>query len=76
MKIVNHAIDEIRWQDQGYNKYLKKTRYIWLKNPGNLTEKQKKQLGTLKDMNSKTVRAYNIKLSIQSFWTMVAWSPV
>lgn len=45
-----------------------KTRYIWLKNPGNLTEKQKKQLGSLKDMNLKTVRAYNIKLSLQSLW--------
>lgn len=68
MKIVNHAIDEVRRQEQGHNKYLKKTRYIWLKNPGNLTEKQKKQLGSLKDMNLKTVRAYNMKLSLQSFW--------
>lgn len=68
MKMVNSAIDEVRRQEQGYNKFLKKTRYIWLKNPDNLTEKQKAQLGSLREMNLKTVRAYNIKLSLQSFW--------
>jgi len=28
MKMVNSAIDEVRRQEQGYNKFLKKTRYI------------------------------------------------
>jgi transposase len=28
------------------------------------------ELGGLKDMNLKTVRAYNLKLSFQLFWTM------
>jgi transposase len=68
MKIVNHAIDEVRRQEQGHNNLLKKTRYVWLKNPENLNEKQKKQLGSLRDMNLKTVRACNIKLALQSFW--------
>jgi len=49
------------------NQSLKKTRYIWLKNPDNLTEMQKETLGSLKDMNLKTVRAYNLKLSLQEF---------
>lgn len=70
MKMVNNAIDEVRRQEQGSNKILKKTRYIWLKNPNNLTAKQQKQLGSLKDMNLKTVRAYNIKLSLQLLWTI------
>jgi transposase len=29
---------------------------------------QKETLGSLKDMNLKTVRAYNLKLSLQVFW--------
>ena len=49
------------------NQCLKNTRYLWLKNPCNLTEKQKNTLGSLKDMNLKTVRAYNLKLSLQIF---------
>ncbi|MCD4798647.1 MAG: transposase [Methanosarcinales archaeon] len=52
------------------NQSLKKTRYIWLKNPDNLTEMQKETLGSLKDMNLKTVRAYNLKLSLQEFWSI------
>ena len=43
---------------------------IWLKNPDNLTEMQKETLGSLKDMNLKTVRAYNLKLSLQVFWSI------
>lgn len=70
MKMVNSAIDEVRRQEQGHNKFLKKTRYIWLKNPQNLSDKQRERLGPLKDMNLKTVRAYNIKLSLQSFWNL------
>ncbi|MFV9676542.1 MAG: ISL3 family transposase [Methanosarcinales archaeon] len=68
MKIVNGGIDMVRREEQAINKVLKKTRYIWLKNPDNLTKEQNKTLGTIKDMNLKTVRAYNLKLSLQMFW--------
>lgn len=71
MKIVNEAVDQVRRAEQAENTLLKKTRYIWLKNPSRLTTKQQKELGTLKSMNLKTVRAYNnIKLSLQSFWSI------
>jgi len=70
MKIVNEGIDMVRREEQEINKVLKKTRYIWLKNPGNLTKEQNKTLGTLKDMNLKTIRAYNLKLSLQMFWAI------
>lgn len=70
MKLVNEAVDQVRREEQGTNRVLKKTRYIWLKNPENLTKKQLKTLGTLKDMNLKTSRAYNIKLSLQLMWSV------
>jgi transposase len=35
-----------RRDEQAHNASLKKTRYIWLKNPENLTEKQKKEPGS------------------------------
>lgn len=69
-KMVNEAVDEVRRIEQIVNRVLKNTRYIWLKNPSSLTKKQSKDLGTLKKMNLKTARAYNLKLSFQLFWTM------
>ena len=70
MKLVNDAVDEVRRNEQQRNRVLKNTRYIWLKNPSSLTQKQIILLGGLKDMNLKTARAYNIKLSLQTFWNM------
>ncbi len=70
MKIMNEAVDVVRREEQAENVLLKRTRYIWLKNQYNLTKKQLKRLGSLKDMNLKTVRAYNIKLSLQTFWSI------
>jgi len=70
MKIMNEAVDQIRRDEQAGNVLLKKTRYLWLKNPSRLTQKQLKRLSNLKQMNLKTVRAYNIKLSLQMFWAI------
>lgn len=70
MKIMNEAVDLVRRDEQAGNVLLKKTRYLWLKNPARLTQKQLKRLGNLKQMNLKTVRAYNIKLGLQMFWTI------
>ena len=70
MKIMNEAVDTVRREEQAGNYALKRTRFIWLKNPDNLTVLQQKQLGSLKDMNLKTVRAYNIKISLAGFWSV------
>jgi transposase len=68
MKLMNEAVDQVRREEQAHNANLKRTRYIWLRNPENLTEKQVKELGSLKDMRLKTSRAYEIKLSLRDFW--------
>jgi len=65
MKQMNKAIEKVRWAEQKTNKDLKKTRFIWLKNPKNLTEKQAEQLIELKKLDLKTARAYQIKLALQ-----------
>lgn len=70
MKIMNEAVDQVRRDEQIHNASLKKTRYLWLKNPENLSEKQKIKLGSLKDMRLKTSRAYQIKLSLRDFWSI------
>jgi len=68
MKIINAAVDEVRRYESRENEALKKTRYIWLKNPQNLTTKQCNKLNSLKYEHLATVRAYNLKLSFQSLF--------
>lgn len=68
MKMVNEALDEVRRQEQLKEPMLKKTRYIWLKNQRNLTEKQNDQMLKLKDAGLKTSKAYQLKLSLQGLW--------
>lgn len=55
MKIVNEAVDEVRRDENRENKLLKKTRFLWLKNPEKLTTKQKNKLESLKYENLDTV---------------------
>lgn len=47
---------------------LKRTRYLWLKNPENLTDKQKARLGYLERLNLRTHRAYLLKESFRELW--------
>ena len=68
MKLMNEAVDKVRRAEQSHNALLKKTRYIWLKNPENLTTKQNEKFRSLKDLRLKTLRAYGIKLSLRDFW--------
>jgi transposase len=47
---------------------LKGTRYIWLKNPSNLTDQQRQRLGLLERLNLKINRAYLLKESFRTLW--------
>lgn len=69
MKLLNKAIDETRRQEQGEEKELKSSRYIWLKNPENLSAKQKKKLESLSELQLKTGRAYRMKLVFQQIFS-------
>ena len=68
MKMVNEALDKVRKMEQANNEVLKNSRYAWLKNPENRTKTQNEIFSSLSKMNLDTVRAYNIKISIQGFW--------
>jgi transposase len=70
LKILNEAVDEVRRQEQPDRPELKRTRYLWLKNPGNLKANQAAALDALqvKKLNLKTARAYHIRMNFQEFW--------
>ena len=77
--IVRHlieAVDKVRKQearekDSDRNVLLKGSKYIFLKNPWNLTPKQKARLGMLEKLNLKINRAYLLKESFRQFWDYV-----
>ena len=70
MKIINDAVDQVRREEQKGRPELKKSRYVWLKNPENLTPKQQSVFESLnvKKLNLKTARAYQIKLNFQELY--------
>lgn len=82
--IVRHlmeAVDKVRKEEAGELKdddpeLLKKTRYIWLKNPWNLTDNQKVRLSDLEKLNLKINRAYLLKEAFRRFWdyTSQGWA--
>ena len=55
--------DEIREKGPQHKALIHKTRFIWLKNPWNLTERQAHRLGELERLNLKINRAYLLKNS-------------
>jgi transposase len=70
LKIINDAVNSVRKQEVATHNVLKGTKYIWLKNYNNLTQKQKDQLEslTMSNMNIKTIRAYNIRQAFQDIY--------
>jgi len=68
MKMMNEAVDDVKKQEQLTVKELKNSKYLWLKNENNLSKEQSERFLSLKNQNLKTVRAYNIKSSLQEFW--------
>jgi transposase len=71
IQALNRAQDEVRRDEQKKNPLLTSSRYIWLKNPENLTEKQKEQLETLRYENLKTAKVYQMKLTFQDIYRSI-----
>ncbi|HDO21510.1 MAG TPA: ISL3 family transposase, partial [Nitrospirae bacterium] len=75
MAHLSKAIDEVRATEarelkaKGYEPVLTKTRWLLLKRPENLSEKQESKLADLLRYNLKSVRSYLLKEDFQFFWT-------
>jgi len=73
---LNRAVDEVRRAEVrklvGEKQIaLKKTRFILLKNPWNLTPKERRRLSNLIRLNLPIVRAYYLKEEFQRFWDYI-----
>jgi transposase len=82
MQKFGKALDEIRAEEakrlerDGYEPVLKRSRWCFLKRPGNLTDKQTVKLSELLRYNLRTVRAYLLREEFQRLWeyTSPAWA--
>jgi transposase len=72
VKLINEAVDAVRRSEQKSHAELKNSRYLWLKNPHNLSERQRSQLDNLAAANLKTGRAYRIRLAFQELYAQPA----
>jgi len=73
VKHLNEAVEEVRRSEMrrlsAQEKVpFKRSRWLLLKNPWNLTSDQKERLSTLVRWNTPIVRAYYLKESFQLFW--------
>jgi transposase len=76
---LTKAVDETRKLDvaklkeQRKEKILTKSKYIFLKNPENLTDKQAVKLQELVQCNLRVIRAYLMKEDFERFWSYKSW---
>ena len=69
IQIMNKALGQVRAEEAKlFPEVLKGSRYAFLKNPENLTQKQDETLVKLSGYNLKTGRAYLIKLALQDVY--------
>jgi transposase len=71
---LNKAVDQTRRAEnkrmsRAGDDRLKGTRYLWLRAPENLTEKQAEQLETLSRESLETVQVYQMKEAFRAFFT-------
>jgi len=67
---ANDAVDEVRRAESKTRPELKRSRYVWLKNDANLTDKQREQLAwlTRPSMQLKTTRAARWRDDFNGFY--------
>jgi transposase len=70
---ANQAVDKVRQKElqvgqKGVGEWLRKTQWIWRKNPENLTEKQRARLAMIQDKNLWTSKAYQMRLVLQDIY--------
>jgi transposase len=70
IKLINEAVDEVRRLERKDHPELAGSRYLWLKNPTNLTANQKNTLASLDLPRGylKTAKAYQIRLAFQDLY--------
>ena len=74
VSLVNDAVDQVRRIEREDHPELARTRYLWLKNPENLSASQGEKFDAFDVLHSnlQTARAYEIKLAFQELYNQAA----
>ncbi len=68
---LTKAVDEVRRSERKeHGALLARSRYLWLRNPNNLTDKQRVRLDDLLRQPLRTTRAYNWMLKFDHFYEL------
>jgi transposase len=70
LKLVNDALDKVRRQERRLYRGLKRSKFLWLRNPENLTPEQATEVEALSQEFPDTALAYQLKLSLLDFWKL------
>jgi transposase len=70
MQLLGEAVDEVRREEQRTHPELKGTRYVWLKNEWNHTDKQAQTFDQLRSSKLATVRATHLKSVFQDLFAL------
>jgi transposase len=70
IKIVNKAVDEVRTKEAKTNEQIRNCKYSLLKNPENLTSKQKTVLDSILAEYTQSGEAYKFKLEFQDLFKL------
>lgn len=68
IKNCNEDVDRTRKDEAKTNAILKHTKYLWLKNSDNLSEKQSAKKEKLMKKHLKTARAYSMRVELQDIY--------
>ena len=68
IKMMNDTLDRIRRKEARVNEILKHTRYDWLKNSDDLSDKERDRLMSVKSLDLQTSHAYHFKIALQRLW--------
>jgi transposase len=75
VKYLNQAVDIVRRKETKTQEALKHSRYIWLKDQANLTEKQRIKFEAINKVNYETARAWRIKENFRDInWVHIKFS--
>ncbi len=76
IKHINEAVDKVRRNEQASGPWCKhlltRTKYLWLKNDANLTDKQRDKKESLLHKRLKTARAYAMRVTLQDIYELSA----
>lgn len=72
VKLLNDALEQVRRAEQKTRPELKRTRYLWLRNPETLRAEEAALMAALRpeSVGLKTAQAYQLKLAFQEIWTL------